>query len=272
MRRVEVDADVDQLRTLARNLAQAADRLESMTGEVNGRLSAVPWQGQDASQFRSQWQGQSLGQIRGVVSALRNAASQVDRNATEQEQASSGAPGAVGPLGFAPTFFGDELPSAVLLPNGLPADLFGRYFDNPLQPFTDIRDFLNGSPAWPITWGTAIDTLTPLGPILPVLDALGLAGDTTVSPDQKIMAATNALTDLGGSVLKDTVPGPVGYLSGVAVAQWGDVAAQVSQADFSPSALQTVGNYIASDPGGAAVAAAQSIVGYVPKLISNILP
>lgn len=265
-----VGADVDQLRALARGLTQAADRLESATGEVNGRLSSTPWQGQDATRFRSEWQGQSLGLVRSVVSALRDAATQIERNASEQEQASAAA-GGTGGLTGGPPSPGDSLPRSPF--SVLPADLFPRWFDDPLAPFTNIRDFLNSTPAWPITWGTAIDTLTPLGPILPVLDALGLAGDTTLSPDEKIVSAGNALTDLGGGVLKSAVRVPgVGYLSGVAVAQWGDVAAQVAQADFSPSTLQTTGNYIASDPGGAFNAAAQAVIGYVPKLISNILP
>ncbi|UXA19102.1 WXG100 family type VII secretion target [Mycobacterium sp. SMC-4] len=262
-----VGADVDQLRALARNLTQAAERLENMTGEVNSRLSSTPWRGQDSMQFRAQWQGQSLGLVRGVVSGLRDAAAQVERNASEQEQASAQNGDRAG-LGGLITPRGSLAPQFGLLP----PDLFNRFFGDPLTPFTNIRDFLNTTPTWPITWGTVIDTLTPLGPVLPVLDALGLAGDTTLSPDEKIVSAGNALTDLGGSVLKSAAPGPVGYLSGIAVAQWGDVAAQVAQADFSPAALETTGNYIASDPAGAFKAAAGAIVGYVPKLISNILP
>src|SRR6185312_7377496 len=97
----------------------------------------------------------------------------------------------------------------------------------------------------------------------------GLAGDSTLSPDDKIVEATHSLTDLAGGFLKDAVPGPFGYLGGVAVAQWGDVAYHVAQADFRPSTLQTTGNYIASDPAGAFDAARDAVLGYVPKLISN---
>lgn len=275
-----VGADVDQLRALARNLTQAADRLEGMTGEVTGRLSAVPWQGQDASQFRSQWQGQSLGQIRAVVGALRDAATQIERNATEQDQASatsgsdgllSTVSGAISGMMSAP--HGQTLPASLSTPERtlLPPDLLYRLPEAPLQPFVDMRDYLASNTLWPINNGFAIGQVFPeLGPVLPLVDALGIAGDTSLSPDDKIVESTHSLTDLGGGLLKDVIPGPVGYLSGVAVSQWGDVAYEVSKADFSPAAVQTTTNYIASDPAGAFDAAKDAVLGYVPKLISNL--
>lgn len=263
-----VGADVDQLRALARNLSQAADRLEAMTGDVSGRLSATPWQGQDANQFRSQWQGESLGLLRAVANGLRAAAAEIDRNANEQEQASteSGSGGQPGGLTAS-----DGLPPSVN--SLLPPDLMNRYFDNPLEPFVDARDFFGANSLWPINNGFAIGELFPeLGPVLPLLDAIGLAGDTTLSPDDKIVEATHSLTDLGGGFLKDAIPGQFGYLTGVAVSQWGDVAYEVSKADFSPDTMQTAGNYVVSDPGGAFDAAKDAVLGYMPKLISNLWP
>ncbi|CAM3656755.1 WXG100 family type VII secretion target [Mycobacterium frederiksbergense] len=267
-----VGADVDQLRGLARSLTQASDRLDGMSGEVNNRLAATPWQGQDAQQFRSQWQGESQALIRSVVSALRAAAADVDRNANEQEQASAGtdsggAPGTAG------------IPTPSLAPLGIPPaglrffpDLaIPDLFADPLAPFVDIRDFLGANAIWPINNGTALGAAIPgIGLVLPLLDALGIAGDTTLSPDDKIAEATHALTDLGGGILKGVLPGPVGYLSGVAVAQWGDVAHEVSKADFSPAAVKETSDYVASDPGGAFNAAKDAVLGYVPKLLSNL--
>jgi hypothetical protein len=93
-----------------------------------------------------------------------------------------------------------------------------------------------------------------------------------MSPDDRIAEATRSLTDLGGGFLKDVVPGQFGYLAGVAVTQWGDVAYEVSKADFSPQAVQTTAAYISSDPGGAFDAAKDAVLGYVPKLISNLWP
>lgn len=262
-----VGADVDQLRGLARSLTQAADRLDGMSGEVTSRLAATQWQGQDSQRFRSQWQGESLTFTRTVAAALRAAAADVDRNANEQEQASSGstAPANATGIGFAPL----GIP-----PSGLrffPDLAIPSLFGDPLAPFVDIRDFLSSNTIWPINNGLAISEAFPgLGPVLPLLDAFGIAGDTSLSPGDKIAESTHALTDLGGGLLKDLMPGPVGYLSGVAVAQWGDVAYEVSRADFSPAAVKATTDYIASDPGGAFNAAKDAVLGYVPKLLSNL--
>ena len=247
-----VGADVHQLRTLARTFSPAAERLEGMSGEVTGRLSAASWTGPDADRYRSQWHGESLAMVRGVVGALRAAATTVDRNASEQEQASTG-------TGW-PQLIGTVLPGAVAASS--------------VNPLVGIRDFLGSSAVWPIQWGTLLGR-TPIGPLVPLFDALGLASDSQLSPDEKIIQAANSVTDLGGGVLKGLAAdtkSPVFYLAGVAVSQWGDVATQVSHADFSPSAVQTTTAYIASDPGGAFTAAKDAVVGYVPKLLSNLLP
>jgi uncharacterized protein YukE len=84
-----VGADAEQLRQLSRNFNQAADRLDGMAREVTGRLSSTPWTGPDAARYRSQWQGHSMATLRGAVSALREAATALQRNATEQDHASS---------------------------------------------------------------------------------------------------------------------------------------------------------------------------------------
>lgn len=83
-----VGADVEQLRALARTLTQAADRLESTTSQVTGRLSVTSWTGPDAERYRAQWHGESTAAVRTVVTALRSAAATVQRNAGEQEAAS----------------------------------------------------------------------------------------------------------------------------------------------------------------------------------------
>ncbi|MCG7592731.1 hypothetical protein [Mycobacterium sp. PSTR-4-N] len=251
-----VGADTDQLRQLSRTFAHAADRLDGMCGEVTGRLASASWVGPDADRYRSQWHGESLALMRAVVAALRDAASAIDRNAAEQDQASSGAAGLPTGSLFSGTGFAHGSPWSD-----------GGTFANPL---VDMRNFLNSTATWPITWGTALDQLTPLGPMLPLIDALGLAGDSSISPEEKIIQAGNSMTDLGGGLIKKL--GPAGYLPGVAVQQWGDVAAQVARADFSASALQTTGDYIAKDPGGAFDAARDAVVGYIPKLFSNLLP
>lgn len=251
-----VGADVDQLRTLARTLTQAADRLESMTSEVTSRLAATPWTGSDAEQYRSQWHGQSLAQVRTAVGALRDAATKIERNANEQEQTSAAATGTAvgtsGPIGSVSNL------DAFRSTNGT----------EPLNPFVNARDFLNSNLAWPITWGTAIDELSGPVPVVPLLDALGIVTDPSLTTGEKWSEATNLMTDIAGDAIKD-IGGPTAYLAGFAVQQWGDVVHLASQADFSASGLQTTGDYIASDPAGAFDAAATAVLDYVPKLFSN---
>lgn len=96
-----IGADTDQLRQLSSTLTHAADRLESMGSEVSGRLASASWVGPDADRYRSQWHGESLSLVRSVVGALRDASSVIDRNAAEQDQASSGASAAA--LGGTPS-------------------------------------------------------------------------------------------------------------------------------------------------------------------------
>ncbi|MGE0214234.1 WXG100 family type VII secretion target [Mycolicibacterium sp.] len=248
-----VGADIEELRNLVRIVNQAAERLENTAGEITGRLASTAWRGPDAERYRAQWQGESVALIRSVVAALRTAGATIERNAAEQEQASSGA--------------GASLVTGPMVPIGTPAW-------SPGDPLVDIRNFLGSNAVWPVTWGTLLDQATPLGPLVSLMDALGLAADDSLSPQEKIIQAGNALTDLGGGVLEDLRlrPHPVTYLGGVAVAQWGDVAANVARADFSASTLQATVDYVAKDPGGAFEAAKNAVLGYVPKLISNLLP
>ncbi|WP_019972470.1 hypothetical protein [Mycobacterium sp. 141] len=174
----------------------------------------------------------------------------VERNAGQQEHASDAT--------------GSTTAKSMLqvLPNGLD--------QQPLNPLMGIRDFLNSNAVWPITWGTLLGRYDDVGAI-PLVDALGLASDNRLTPEQKIGEAGDSMVDLASGLIKGT-DAPVGYLSGVAVSQWRDVAEQAAQADFSAGGVKTVTAYIASDPGGAFDAAKDAVVGYVPKLFSNLVP
>lgn len=245
-----VGADGDQMRTLARTLNHAAERLEGMAGEVTGRMSSAAWTGPDADRYRSHWHGESLAQLRGVVGALRSAAVTVERNVVEQDQASA-ATGVTGP-----TAAGANMPAGDRA--------------TPINPLVDIRNFLSSNALWPLDWGTAIG-LTPTGSKVSVLSALGWATDESSSAQDRVAGTMNSATDIASGMIKDK-GGWVGYLGGVAVAQWGDVAANVVKADFSADTLKTTGDYITKDPGGAFNAAKDAVVGYIPKLFSNFLP
>ncbi|WP_155943142.1 hypothetical protein [Mycobacterium sp. 141] len=56
---------------------------------MSSQLSSTRWVGEDADRHRSQWQGEAAPSIRAAVGALRGASERLQRNANEQEQASS---------------------------------------------------------------------------------------------------------------------------------------------------------------------------------------
>lgn len=241
-------ADPDQLRALARTFDQTASRLDGIGREVSGRLSGTSWSGPDAERYRSQWHGESMATIRRVVSALQEASTSLKRNAAEQESASS-AGGAAGATGLSGSARGGAVTE--------------------VNPLVDARNWLGGSTFWPIQ-NSLLLADTPLAKYVPLVDALGLAADTSMDPKEKMIDASGSLVDLGGGLLRGaSKTNPVTYLSGVAVSQWGDVATNIAKADFSASTLKTTGDFITSNPGEAFGAAADAVAGYIPKLISN---
>lgn len=241
--------DPEQMRTLAKTFDQVASRLEAIGSEVSGRLSATPWTGPDAERYRSQWQGQSMAKVRSVVSALREASASLQRNASEQETVSSagGAGGVSGGAGGGPTSSGTN-------------------------PLVAAHKWLGSSTIWPIQNSTLFYD-TPLSKYVPLVDAVGLAAETDMAPEDKLRDAGGQLTDLGGGLLREAGGGKPSlnplYLGGVAVSQWGDVIKEGSKMDLSASALQSNADFIASNPGGAFDAARDAVVNYIPKAVSN---
>lgn len=82
-------ADVDQLRSTAKQFTQAADRLQTSLKTLNTVVSnGAMWRGPDSDKFRSEWNAQSVGSLNAAISALREAADAMRRNAEQQENAS----------------------------------------------------------------------------------------------------------------------------------------------------------------------------------------
>lgn len=87
-------ADIAQLRALASQLLQAAQRLEQTQRVLTHQLTGVTaWRGPDAERFRQQWHTEGIARISGVMSALTAGAELLRRNADEQESASLAAGG-----------------------------------------------------------------------------------------------------------------------------------------------------------------------------------
>ena len=85
-----VGADVEALRQLAQMFT---DNSSKLTGDViptiNSRLNSSGWVGEDADSFKADWHGHLMGQLNNAATQLSDAAATLNRNADEQEQASS---------------------------------------------------------------------------------------------------------------------------------------------------------------------------------------
>ncbi len=86
---VVVGANIEELRRLAKSFNQAADSLGQIAGSLGAQVSASPWQGYDANNFRSGWSNQYHRQLIQVATGLRDGSSSLLANAAEQEKASA---------------------------------------------------------------------------------------------------------------------------------------------------------------------------------------
>lgn len=83
-----VGADVEQLNQLAAQLNTKANDIQNVISQLTSAINSVEWKGNDANKFRSDWQGQYVGQLKQVVSGLQTASQNAKRNAQEQATAS----------------------------------------------------------------------------------------------------------------------------------------------------------------------------------------
>jgi hypothetical protein len=99
-------ADVAQLRTLAQQFGNVSDHLMQTSLQLTNQINSNPsWKGNDATQFRSDWNGNHRALIQRTVRALKDESRKLLDNANEQEKASDAAPGSGGgPVGV---FAGD---------------------------------------------------------------------------------------------------------------------------------------------------------------------
>ncbi|WP_343318451.1 WXG100 family type VII secretion target [Arthrobacter sp. TMP15] len=84
-------ADVEELRALARDFSGNSQKLVQAQKLLDGAVNQLPryWQGPDAQRFASQWRGQHRGVISRTAAMLDETATELNRHAVEQEQASS---------------------------------------------------------------------------------------------------------------------------------------------------------------------------------------
>ncbi|WP_437177198.1 WXG100 family type VII secretion target, partial [Arthrobacter globiformis] len=83
-------ADVEALRNLGTRLNNGSTEIQNQKNQLNNALRGVEWNGQDANQFRNQWETEHLPALDRVARALEEAGKQASRNAQQQEEASRG--------------------------------------------------------------------------------------------------------------------------------------------------------------------------------------
>lgn len=84
-----VGMEIEAVRTLARQLTDKAHEIEQIAGALTSQLGSTQWEGNDANQFRNEWQSHHLRALKTVSGALQHASSAAMKNANEQEAASS---------------------------------------------------------------------------------------------------------------------------------------------------------------------------------------
>lgn len=146
-------ADVDQLRTLARQFSKTADLLLQQSTQLSGQINNTPaWKGQDAEHFRSDWNGSHRTLLQKTASRLKHESKLLLAHADEQDRASStgGAGGSAGPGMGGP---GTGVPGSVGgQGTGRPPsdNSWGPdWIANPDSPFRDGWDIYNMTKAFP---------------------------------------------------------------------------------------------------------------------------
>lgn len=95
-------ADVEGLRTTARQLADGAQELLAVSVRITGRLVGLEWNGPDASRARVEWESEHVQTLLRASAALNTAAWALADEADAQESASTDAAGAAAPGGQRP--------------------------------------------------------------------------------------------------------------------------------------------------------------------------
>lgn len=81
--------DIPQVRNLANTMRSKADEIEGIMNQLTNQLGQAQWVGPDRQRFEGDWSGQYCTSLRNVAQGLRDAATNADSNAAQQEQASN---------------------------------------------------------------------------------------------------------------------------------------------------------------------------------------
>ncbi|WP_445154897.1 hypothetical protein ACTWLI_01125 [Arthrobacter sp. Hor0625] len=82
-------ADVDQLKVLGTKLRAGAQEIDNQRSILTKVLAGTQWLGPDADKFRNEWNGEHVANLSRISQALQQASQQANRNASDQEGAST---------------------------------------------------------------------------------------------------------------------------------------------------------------------------------------
>lgn len=109
-----VGADVEDLRRLSAVMDSEAEKISNLQRQLSTMIqNGHYWRGNDAEQFRSQWNSDLHGRLAAAALCLKTNARTLRLNAEQQEQASLGLPGGGGGSGISGASEGKD-------PSGLP--------------------------------------------------------------------------------------------------------------------------------------------------------
>lgn len=80
--------DTEAVRGLVTQMNAAKDEIDQLQQKLTGQLHSVQWVGPDREQFLSDWQSQHVAALHQVSTALGEAATRANQNATEQDNVS----------------------------------------------------------------------------------------------------------------------------------------------------------------------------------------
>lgn len=238
-----VGADVEALRQLAQMFTDNSSKLTSdVIPTINSRLNSSGWVGEDADSFKADWHGHLMGQLNNAATQLSDAAATLNRNADEQEQASSIA-GASSALqsGLSNPQPASNDPAAEKAKHWWEkvGDSVVDWWNKPIEDkLHDISDW-TGKASAVCTIAAGVLALTGVG--APVAAALFTAG--------QVLTIASASTDIAANGI-DLYNGKIGWaefgvstvIDGISIAGAGGTLAKLSET--STIATQAVGGEI----------------------------
>lgn len=80
--------DTDQIRRLSKVMGTESQAIEAASKRLDSQLASAWWEGKDAGQFKSEWEGHRA-TLRDIATKLQAASRKLDKNAQEQDSASN---------------------------------------------------------------------------------------------------------------------------------------------------------------------------------------